>query len=322
MSQLSHSSTPTAARLLLVIVALTLIDSAVSVSLSKRHVPGRPRKTDGGLDGGFSLIDVNDPNVKEIADFATTAISESSNSGPLSLIKIVKAESQVVAGRNYKLILELNSVFLAGGVNETEETLCEVIVFHQPWTQTRKLSKSNCLPIKIFNSWTETRKAGTSANCPTVELIHDTRPVGLSIAGGFSLIDVNDDSVKEMAEFATTRISESSNTGSLALIKIVKAESQVVAGKNYRLTLELGSAADGAVGSNLLCDVLVFHQSWTQTLELKQSSCSEPIKTETDIVTEILRAIGEREDLSRMARYLNASRDDLIKEFPLFSSGN
>jgi hypothetical protein len=262
---------------------------------------------------------VDDPNVKEIADFATSAISESSNSGPLSLIKIVKAESQVVAGRNYKLILELSSV--VDGASETEETLCEVIVFHQPWTQTRKLSKSNCLPIKVIHSWTETRELGASVNCEKaqIEAVPDTPAI---MVGGFSPIDTDDASVKEIADFATTRISESSNSGPLALITVVKAESQVVAGKNYKLTLELGSAADGAVGSNLICNVLVFHQSWTQTLELKESNCLAPIEAETDIVTEILRAIDGREDLSRLAGYLNASRETLIKEFPLTSSGN
>ena len=312
---MSYSPTPTAILFLLVLLTLTFIESAVSVSLTKRHIPGRSRK----IAGGFSPIDVDDPDVKEIADFATSAISESSNSGPLSLIKIVKAESQVVAGRNYKLILELSNV--VGGVSEAEETLCEVVVFHQPWTQTRKLSKSNCLPIKVINSWTETREPGNSANCQTAktESIPDT-PV--LIVGGFSPIDVNDASVKEIADFATTKISESSNSGPLALVKVVKAESQDVAGKNYKLTLEMGSAADGAVGSNLICNVLVFHQSWTHTLELRESSCLTPIETETDIVTEILRAIDGREDLSRIAAYLNASRDTLIKEFPLTSSGN
>lgn len=316
---MSYSLTPKATLFLLVILTLTLIESAVSVSLTKRHipgrVPGRPRK----IVGGFSPIDVDDPNVKEIADFATSAISESSNSGPLSLIKIVKAESQVVAGRNYKLILELSSV--VDGASETEETLCEVIVFHQPWTQTRKLSKSNCLPIKVIHSWTETRELGASVNCQKtqIEAVPDTPVI---MVGGFSPIDTDDASVKEMADFATTRISESSNSGPLALIKVVKAESQVVAGKNYKLTLELGSAGDGAVGSNLICNVLVFHQSWTQTLELKESNCLAPIEAKTDIVTEILRAIDGREDLSRLAGYLNASRETLIKEFPLTSSGN
>ena len=60
--------------------------------LKKREISGTPVRTDLSppLLGEFSPIDVNDSEVKEIADFATTAISASSNAGPFRLIKILK----------------------------------------------------------------------------------------------------------------------------------------------------------------------------------------------------------------------------------------
>ena len=66
------------------------------------------------------------------------------NAGSVKLHKIVKAERQVVAGTNYKLTIELASI------DKTDEhQLCEVVVFDQSWTNTRKLSQSKCGPKKI-----------------------------------------------------------------------------------------------------------------------------------------------------------------------------
>lgn len=54
-----------------------------------------------GLPGGYSNISTTDPQVQNAANFATTVI----NNGQLK--RIVTAESQVVAGINYKLTLEI-----------------------------------------------------------------------------------------------------------------------------------------------------------------------------------------------------------------------
>ena len=112
--------------LVLAVSALRNVDGAV---ISKRQV---------GFVRGFSSISVDDAKVKEMADFATSAVSAASNSGPASLVQIVKAESQVVAGANYKLTLLMNI-----GAKSTPQQ-CEVVVFDQSWTQTRQLIKSTC----------------------------------------------------------------------------------------------------------------------------------------------------------------------------------
>jgi TPP-dependent indolepyruvate ferredoxin oxidoreductase alpha subunit len=53
------------------------------------------------MPGGYSNVSVTDPQVQNVANFAATTI----NNGKLA--RIVSAESQVVAGVNYKLILEV-----------------------------------------------------------------------------------------------------------------------------------------------------------------------------------------------------------------------
>ena len=94
---------------------------------------------DEDASGGYKTIDVNDAVVKEMAEFATSAIPEKNNSGPVTLIRIIKAKSQFVAGINFKMKLEL------GGAQGTIQ--CDVIVFYQRWSKTRKLTESNCIPV-------------------------------------------------------------------------------------------------------------------------------------------------------------------------------
>lgn len=117
----------------------------------------------GSITGGFSSTDVDDAYVKEIADFAIADMSV--NSGSVRLVRIVKADSQTVAGKNFKLILELNRVVEA---DDGEGLLCDAVIFDQPWTSTRKLSESSCLPIRTITSWNEIYKQPSTdleSNC-------------------------------------------------------------------------------------------------------------------------------------------------------------
>jgi hypothetical protein len=86
--------------------------------------------------GGFSAISVDDEDVKKIAEFAVASINERENS-KLKLVKITKAASQVVAGQNYKLNLELLQL-------DGKKRTCEAVIFDQSWTNTRRLTKINC----------------------------------------------------------------------------------------------------------------------------------------------------------------------------------
>ena len=202
-----------------------------------------------GFTGGFSPASVDDAEVKKMADFATTAISSNSNSGPVKLIKIVKAETQVVAGKNYKLNLELSSEGNAAPLP------CEVVIFDQPWSNTRKMIKSSCTPKKRI-----TRE----------KIIQE-----LPIEGDFTTLKVDSVEAKTMADFATTAIMENTNSGPVRLTKIVQAKFQQVAGKNYELILELATV--GGESAPILCEAVVFDQSSTNTRKLSQSKCA-PIK--------------------------------------------
>ncbi|KAI9556273.1 hypothetical protein GHT06_018847 [Daphnia sinensis] len=182
-------------------------------------------------------------DANKMADFAYTSMSTNSLT-PVKLIKIAKASKQTASGVNYKLTLELaeeQNVEADAGAFQ-----CEVIVFDQPRTNTRKLVSTSCT------------------------LKRQRRQV----PGGYVPIDVNDAEVREMAAFATNVISASNHLGPVELIQIIRAASQVVAGVNYKMTLLLASKQGGSYGRRRFrCDVTVFDQPWTNTRELTQSQC-------------------------------------------------
>lgn len=224
----------------------------------------------GPIGGIFTPIDVEEVEVRDIAQFASDSIASSRNSGPLRVTKIVKAESQAVAGTNYKLTLELNQLISEGDI------VCDVVVFDQPWTSTRILSESHCISNK--NPSISSNELGPSSPT-TPATVNDTPKrqipnVSRQIGGGFYPIDVDDDGVKEVATFAVSSIVSSRNSGPAQLIRIATAESQIVAGTNYKLTLEMHQPIS-IIDKDIICKVVIFDQPWTKTRILSESNCTK-----------------------------------------------
>ncbi|XP_057377636.1 uncharacterized protein LOC130699316 [Daphnia carinata] len=92
--------------------------------------------------GGFNAVSTDEPDVQEMAEFATKAMSQGANREyPITLVKIVKAERQVVAGFNYILQLELKE-----NPKNDAVVVCDVVVFDQSWTSTRQITSFQCNP--------------------------------------------------------------------------------------------------------------------------------------------------------------------------------
>ena len=119
------------APVLIAIVGMLITYSAV--------VDAEPRRKEI-VDDGYIAANVNDQTVKDIAAFATAALSKSQKSGQLKLIQIVKAETQVVSGLNFKLTLNLATV----SPYYPKSLICRVVVFERSWTKTRKVLQSIC----------------------------------------------------------------------------------------------------------------------------------------------------------------------------------
>ena len=75
------------------------IESTLNFTLTRRN---------SSPPGGYSAVNTNDPEIKAAAEFAT-AEQARRESVDLSLMEIVQAQKQVVAGLNYKMCLRMKS---------------------------------------------------------------------------------------------------------------------------------------------------------------------------------------------------------------------
>ncbi|GMI72682.1 hypothetical protein HRI_000937500 [Hibiscus trionum] len=92
----------------------------------------------GNLTGGWSPIEnISDPHVTEIAEFAVGEYNKQSK-GSLKLDKVVKGETQVVSGMNYRLVLKAKD----GTAVETYQA----IVWEKAWQNYKNLTSFN--PVK------------------------------------------------------------------------------------------------------------------------------------------------------------------------------
>jgi len=85
-------------RFLLHVLALTLVSTALATDNTAKanHPP---------IAGGYSPAEINS-EVGKVAEFAVKAQAKATGK-PLQLVKILKADRQVVAGLNYRLEIEV-----------------------------------------------------------------------------------------------------------------------------------------------------------------------------------------------------------------------
>ncbi|WOK95469.1 multicystatin-like [Canna indica] len=165
------------------------------------------------LVGGWQPINggTNDPHIQKLAQFA---ISENNKQPGVSfeLVNVVKAEMQVVAGINYRLLLNAKSK--SGSVDAFQ-----AVVFESLKSELKLVSF-----VKINNDI----------------LVGGWQPIN----GGTS-----DPHIQKLAQFAVSENNKQQGA-SFELVNVVKAEMQVVAGINYRLLLNAKSKS-GSVDTYL-----------------------------------------------------------------------
>ncbi|XP_019052721.1 PREDICTED: cysteine proteinase inhibitor 1-like [Nelumbo nucifera] len=84
------------------------------------------------IPGGWQPIkDVRDAHVKEIAQFAVTEHNKEAKTN-LKFQKVIRGESQVVAGTNYRLILAAK--------DGRASSKYEAVVWEKPWESFRNLT--------------------------------------------------------------------------------------------------------------------------------------------------------------------------------------
>ncbi|XP_046658469.1 uncharacterized protein LOC124352819 isoform X2 [Homalodisca vitripennis] len=245
-------------------------------AVTKIHCsPDSQIRSKRGIPGGLSPANPNDPDVQDAARFAVSAVDQRSNSLFSSKLVVVKeAKTQVVAGTNYYLKLQLvetncrknaptNSACRPTPDKVVQE--CDVVVYDRPWDKHRELTSVQCSPV-LDNSVRQQRRV---------------------MVGGLTPANPNDANVKEAANFAVSEVDRRSNSlFSSKLLVVKEAKTQVVAGVNYHLKLQLvesncrkgsavNSACSPAAGKVVQeCDVVVYDRPWDKHRELISVRCS------------------------------------------------
>ncbi|XP_065022666.1 cysteine proteinase inhibitor 1-like [Musa acuminata AAA Group] len=197
------------------LLPLLLCSLLASTVFATSHVLDPPRK---GLDGGWTAIeDLKDPHVREIAEFAVSENNKLEKTN-LTLRKVEGGETQVVAGTNYRLVLEVRD-------GSGASARYEAVVWEKPWESFKQLASFH--KLVIVGGWTPIK-------------------------------NISDPDVGEIAEFAVAEHNHEAGTN-LTLCKVVKGETQVVAGINYKLVIE---AKDGGVGVVSEYEAVVWEKTW------------------------------------------------------------
>ncbi|KAI8480001.1 hypothetical protein Bbelb_422500 [Branchiostoma belcheri] len=250
--------------------SLQLLSTHCSSTRSRRQLmPG------GFLTGGLHPTNPTSQEVLEMSAFAVDTINEQSNSMYLSkLVRVHSASTQVVAGTNYHLELEIGATSCFKGDSVSLEDcdfdqngrveICMVIVFDQPWTNTREVTSMTCRP-----------KVGAKRQ--------------LLMPGGLMAADVNNQDIQQLALLSVDHVNAMRNNPTLSkLVEVISAQYQVVAGLKYYLTIEIGttgcSSSDSAVqlsdcmvllgGGRETCDVEVLDQPWVGEPQVLSFSCA------------------------------------------------
>ncbi|CAD5232919.1 unnamed protein product [Bursaphelenchus xylophilus] len=112
------------------------------------------RRMSGPIVGGYTEQDPNSPDIKPWVEKAVHNYNKQSNHANLHrLVKVHSVHTQVVAGTNYKIKLDVGETNkknnsdekLVGDEEVSNVKTITATVFHQPWTNTEEYKFDNLL---------------------------------------------------------------------------------------------------------------------------------------------------------------------------------
>lgn len=195
--------------------------------------------------GGYKKADPESAAVVAAGKFAVEAQNEKDES-ERTFEKVVSAETQVVAGINYRMCVEFT--------NADDETAWAKVVVNQDLKKAYKLT-----------SW-------TMEDCGASEESAKAKP---PVAGGYSKADTLATDVMAAADFAAAEQNKKDDNN-LRVVAVKKAEKQVVAGMNYRLCIEVQTGGDE--GEKYFAQTTVYQnlqQAYSLSSWSKAASCGK-----------------------------------------------
>ncbi|XP_069942203.1 uncharacterized protein [Cherax quadricarinatus] len=247
---------------------------------------------------------LNDPTIMEIADFALKEYDRTAtDEEDLHLVlRLIKAQTQVVAGLKYYLTVELaetdcKKTLTGVDVNRTfcmqdhdEETkICDLHVVDQPWIPARDLVAAQCYdkddyPASNQDEFIVPIALGTGLSSAPHGSAPSFRPQS-SLLGGHRPVEVDAQTMEVVKMIVDEYNKREDDSEYFKLVKVHEASSQVVSGRKYTLVVELGETnchkLDPALGNgehclldpteeHEVCKAVVHEQAWLQTSDFRR----------------------------------------------------
>jgi hypothetical protein len=115
----------------LLATVLAIVYTVVTPTMAARVTAGRWLLA--GVPGGFSPIsDINDPHVQELGGWAVSEHDKKPNDG-IKFKRVVSGDVQVVAGLNYRLIIDASD-------GSGKDAKYEAMVWEMDWVNFRQLT--------------------------------------------------------------------------------------------------------------------------------------------------------------------------------------
>ena len=226
-----------------------------------------------GAPGGIMDIDTEDSSIRstlyDLAQYGADKIAMqrmSNMSRPItgdkalnySIIRVVSARTQVVAGMNYFMQVRMKD---AKCQQDCDVELCDLVIYVRPWEDYKELSNFKCTKLGI------------------------QRPLGSPVE-----IEKNDPDALRALDFGIKALNEKSNDlYTQKLVKLNKVYKQIVAGWNFSFNFTVGrsnctknapvlSSSKCVVAQNAKltdCNLEVWDQPWLgqSRYKLTKSSC-------------------------------------------------
>lgn len=226
--------------------------------------------------GGWRPVNVTSSIVQEVGRKAVTHLEAVKNTAMgYRLHRILSGKSQIVSGVNYNLLLMIaqTDCTRSSGVNlescqAVKVQRCNVTIHVPLQQQPTQMMNYNCGQERRL---APAERAGGGSSRRTTTTRHP-RP----LPGGNTEIDVSSEVVKQAAAFAMEELSSRANGRyQVQQRRIVKAESQIVAGVMYHLTIEVSvNFSQNNERKTTSCYVKVWDQAWrTPRYVLSEYKC-------------------------------------------------
>lgn len=186
--------------------------------------------------GSWSEANTVSDDVMEIANWATAKLTASNDGLQHTVVTVKNIKTQIVAGMNYKFTLD---VVVNHADNTNEYKSCDMTVFDQSWTNTRYFIEA---PV-----------------CKST-----SSPINRSLGGWKEQTAVTDD-VMDLARWSTAQLSPYTNGLDHTIVTVRNIKTQVVAGMNYKFTLDVVASLPDNKYEMRSCDLTIHEQKWSNT---------------------------------------------------------